>query len=43
DEATTKFDFIADEFDDDADGLFDSFEKNWIGETKRGGNFVLLF
>ncbi|CAF2131900.1 unnamed protein product [Rotaria magnacalcarata] len=33
----TGFDLVAGEFDGDADGLLDYFEKTWIGEPRRRG------
>jgi len=43
DQVIPGFDLICDQFDDDADDLLDYFEKTWIGEKGRRGNFFSPF
>ena len=38
-EIATVFDLVAAQFNDDADDLLDYFERIWIGEPRRRGNF----
>ena len=35
------FDVVADEFDDDAEGLVGHFEKTWIGKPKKRGEILI--
>lgn len=43
-DVATAFDLVAELFDDDddADSLLDYFEKNWIGERRRRGMYLII-
>ena len=42
-DVATAFDLVAGEFDDDVDDFLDYFEKTWIGEPRKRGNFFFHY